>query len=323
MHRRQLLAVAVSAGALASGSAASAAGRPKTGSSWPIVAKDGTGLFVREWGRGGAVVFTHSLALSSEIWFRQMIYLAEAGFRCIAYDRRGHGRSDVPATGYDLDTLADDLACVIESVDEREVVLVGHSMGAGEILRYVARHGTTRVSKIALLAPTTPCLLAAVDNPTGIPRAGLEKLSGQWTADFPKWVEDNKRPFFAPETSAAMMDWLSGLMLETYLPVVLACNRAMIEADHRPGLTSIDKPVLIIHGDKDVSAPLDLTGRPTAAGIPSAKLEIYAGAPHGLFVTHADRVNADLRLFMASTPNDGRSESDGSRANAKRNKRSL
>ena len=175
-------------------------------------------------------------------------------------------------------------------------------MGAGEIVRYLARHGSAKVTKVALLAPTTPCLLGSANNPAGLPRAAFETLDALWTADFPQWVNDNKRPFFTPGTSAAMTGWLVRLMLNTPLPVLLACNGAMVEADHRPGLRHIDKPVLVIHGDTDVSAPIDLTGRPTAARIPNARLNVYRDAPHGLFVTHAKRVNADLEMFIRGEP---------------------
>jgi len=298
-NRRELLAGATMAVLIAGGpaplAAAEARSRPNL-----IATRDGTPLFVRSWGRGPTIVFTHSLGLSSEIWVRQMIHLADAGYRCLAYDRRGHGRSGVPAGGYDLDTLADDLAQVIDGSGAGEVMLVGHSMGAGEIVRYLARHGASRVSRIALVAPTTPCLLASPSNPAGLPRAAFDALEAQWTADFPKWVDDNKRPFFRPETSGAMADWLSRQMLATSLPVLLACNRAMVATDHRPGLARIDRPVLVLHGDKDVSAPLELTGRPTAAGISGARLIVYRGAPHGLFVTDAERVNADLAAFAAA-----------------------
>lgn len=258
-------------------------------------------LFVREWGVGSPVVFTHSLGLSSDMWNAQVLYLAAAGFRCITFDRRGHGRSSVPASGYDIDTLADDLARVIDRVEHDDVALVGHSMGAGEICRYLARHGTRRVRRLALLAPTTPYLKAAPDNPTGLPTAFVDALHESWSSDFPAWVQANKRPFFVEETSPAMMDWLSRLMLQTALPVILACNQAMIEADHRAGLSHIDKPVLILHGDKDVSAPIQATGMPTAEAIPNAHLKVYPGAPHGLFVTHARQVNNDLLKFLRSS----------------------
>lgn len=278
--------------------AAPAARLLSPGSATPVLAGTGPRLFIREWGQGRTIVFTHSLGLSSETWHLQMLHLASKGFRCLAYDRRGHGRSDVPPGGYDLDTLADDLAGVINAGGTGQVALVGHSTGCGEILRYLARHGSARVSRIALLGTTTPCLLASASNGAGLPPSAVRALEEAWAADFPKWVETNKRPFFTPDTSVPMMDWLARQMLSTPLPVLLTCNRAMVEADHRPGLARVDRPVLLLHGDKDVSAPIDLTARPTAAGIREAQLIVYPGAAHGLFTTHAGFVNRDLEAFL-------------------------
>ena len=197
-----------------------------------------------------------------------------------------------------MDTLADDLAAVIEQLDLRDVVLVGMSMGANEILHYAGRHGTSRISRIALLAPTTPFALRTADNQYGAPKEFFEQNWKVWSRDFPKWVEDNKLPFFTPETSPQMMDWVANMLVETSLPVAIATNRAAISTDLRPVLAKIDRPVLILHGDKDQSAPLELTGRRTAAGVKGAVLKVYAGAPHGLFVTHMREVNADLLEFI-------------------------
>lgn len=263
-----------------------------------IRARDGAGLFVHEWGDGHPVVFVHAWAVSSAMWAYQTACLGDRGARCILYDRRGHGRSDPAADGFDLDTLADDLAAVVEGLDLHDVVLVGHSMGGAEIIRYLGRHGTGRIAKVALLAPATPCLLESADNPRGAPAAYFESLRAEWLADFPKWIADNKQPFFTPDTSPAMIDWLVSDMLRTPVGVAVACNRALAERDLRPDLARIDRPVLILHGDNDASAPLEITGRPTAAGIAGARLKIYPGAPHGLFVTHMARVNADLHAFI-------------------------
>jgi non-heme chloroperoxidase len=231
------------------------------------------------------------------MWAYQVADLSDQGLRCIACDRRGHGRSDVPAGGYDMDTLADDLAAVIEQLDLRDVVLVGHSMGCGEILRYVARHGSGRVAKIAFLAPATPFPLKTPDNPGGAPMAYFEQMWATWAKDFPRWVEENKGPFFAPQTSPAMVDWMIRMLEETPTPVAIATSRAMVTTDLRGDLARIDRPTLILHGDKDASAPVELTGRPTAAGIRGAVLKVYPGAPHGLFVTHLEQVNRDLLAF--------------------------
>jgi non-heme chloroperoxidase len=264
-----------------------------------IETRDGTRLHWREWGRGAPMLFVHSWAMRSEMWDYQVAALAERGFRCLAYDRRGHGRSDIPAAGYDYDTLADDLAAVIEALDLSGLTLVGHSMGGCEILRYLTRHGSARVKRIALLAPTAPLMARAPDNPAGVPAEVLEAVRAEWRRDFPKWVADNTAPFFTPETSPALVKWAVDMLLEIPLPVAIACNRAVTETDFRRELRRIEVPTLLLHGDKDASAPLPLTGEPAAALIPNCTFKRYEGAPHGLMFTHRERVNADLAEFAA------------------------
>lgn len=264
-----------------------------------IETSDGTRLHWRAWGRGAPVLFVHSWAMRTEMWDYQFAALAERGCRCIGYDRRGHGRSDIPAEGYDYDTLADDLAAVIAALDLRGVTLVGHSMGACEIVRYLTRHGSARVKRIALLAPTAPLLLQTKDNPAGFPAAALEAMRAEWRRDFPKWVADNTAPFFVPETSPEIIKWGIDMLLEIPLPVAIACNRTVAGSDLREDLRRIAVPTLLLHGDKDVSAPLELTGRPTAALIANCTFKLYEGAPHGLMYTHMERVNADLAAFAA------------------------
>lgn len=300
MQRRDVLISAVAAAALAATvrAAAAAANTAQRRSPPPAVrTRDGVGLFVRDWGEGRPVLFVHSWAMQSAMWAYQVADLSDQGLRCVAYDRRGHGRSDIPAGGYDMDTLADDLAQVVEQLDLKDVVLVGHSMGCGEILRYVARHGTSRVAGIAFLAPATPFVLQTADNPHGAPRASFEAMWAAWAKDFPRWVEDNKGPFFTPQTSPQLIDWTVRMMLETPAPIAIATSRATVNTDLRGDLAKIDRPTLVLHGDKDASAPLEITGRPTAAGIRGATLKVYPGAPHGLFLTHMDQVNADLLAF--------------------------
>lgn len=294
MQRRDLLLTA--AATIGTASAPAAATAPATPSP-KIRTRDGVELFHREWGSGRPVLFVHAWALSSAMWTYQIAELGQR-FRCIAFDRRGHGRSDVPNGGFDLDTLADDLGEVIEQLDLHDVALVGMSMGSNEILHYIGRHGTERIAKIALLGPTTPFVLQTADNPWGAPMVYFEQSQAAWARDFPKWIEDNKLPFFTPETSPQMMEWVAGMMREVPIPVAIATNRALISTDLRPVLGKIDRPVLILHGDKDVSAPLDITGRRTAAGIKGVVLKVYAGGPHGLFVTHMKQVNADLLAFL-------------------------
>jgi pimeloyl-ACP methyl ester carboxylesterase len=227
-----------------------------------------------------------------------MLPLSEHGLRCIGFDRRGHGRSS-EGPAYDIDSLADDLAAVLDALDLHGVTLVGHSMAAGEIVRYLTRHGSARVSGIALLGPTTPFLARTEDNPDGIDPQFFESFRRDWLMrDLPGWIEENIRPFVLPETSPQMMDWLRSMCLQASPRALLECNRATTTTDFRAELRAIAVPTLVIHGDRDVSCKLDLTGRRTAALIPGARLKIYEGAPHGLFITHADRLNADLLEFV-------------------------
>ncbi|HEY0623767.1 alpha/beta hydrolase [Sphingomonas sp.] len=299
MHRRNLL-LALTAGTIATTLAAPAEARAaQARAPAHVAARDGTRLAIRRWGRGRPIVFTHSWALDSTMWSRLFLDFAERGFECIGFDRRGHGRSDAPPSGYDMDTLADDLAAVIG--DRRDVILVGHSMGAAEILRYAQRHGTARIARIVLLAPVAPFLLKTTDNAVGAPEAFYEAIRAEWRRDFPKWIEANKAPFFTPETSVETMDAMKVMMLNTWLPAAIECNRALIGTDLRPALARVDKPTLVIHGTKDASAPIDITGRPTAAGIRGASLRVYEGAPHGLFATHHERVRDDILAFVGST----------------------
>jgi non-heme chloroperoxidase len=260
---------------------------------------DGTSLFYRDWGTGKPIVFVASWVMPSESWSYQMAALSEQGFRCVAYDRRGHGRSSDPGRGYDFDTLADDLAAVLEALDLHDVTLVGFSMGGAEIIRYVTRHGGARVGRLVSIAPTTPLMMRRPDNPQGFDEAVLEDLHRAFEQDFPRWVEENARPFVLPETSQATIEWVKSMALKTSLKAVIDCHRMLVREDFRAELQAIDLPVLVIQGDADISSPIDLTGRPTAELIPGARLEIYEGAPHGLFITHRERLNRDLAAFAA------------------------
>ncbi|CCE02354.1 alpha/beta hydrolase [Bradyrhizobium sp. STM 3809] len=295
MQRRDLLLTAATATFAATGARAAAPETPRS----RVRCSDGATLHCEDWGSGRPVLFVHAWALTSAMWTYQMADLSHRGLRCIAFDRRGHGRSDIPGSGYDLDRLADDIAEVIAQCDLDDVALVGMSMGCNEIVNYVARHGTARIARIAMLGPTTPYPLQTADNALGAPKAYFEQSWATWQSDFPKWIEDNKLPFFTPETSPQMMEWVAAMMRQTPIPVAVATNRALITTDLRPVLARIDRPVLILHGDRDVSAPLEMTGRPTVRGIKGAALKIYPGGPHGLFVTHMKQVNADLAAFLA------------------------
>jgi non-heme chloroperoxidase len=266
-----------------------------------IEAADGTRLAFTDWGEGRPVVFVHAWALPSPMWDYQRAPLSREGLRCIAYDRRGHGRSDAPKTGYDCDTLADDLAALLTELELNEVTLVGHSFGSGEIVRYLTRHGSRRIAKVALVAPAaTPFVMKTADNPNGVPPDNLAAFRAVIQQDFPKWLEDGRQGFFVADTSPALQNWVMQLMQTTPLWVALECNRIMTSTDFRAELPRIALPTLIVHGDRDVSAPIELTGRPTAALIPNAQLKVYEGAPHGLFLTHKDRLNADLLGFIKS-----------------------
>jgi non-heme chloroperoxidase len=265
-----------------------------------IETADGTKLAFSDWGTGQPVVFIHAWALPSPMWDYQIGALATQGLRCIAYDRRGHGRSSKPNFGYDCDTLADDLSALLTTLDLHDVTLVSHSFGSAEVVRYLTRHGASRIARIVLIAPAAlPFVMKSADNPNGIPEEQLEAFRKHvLQADFPKWLEEGKKAFFVAETSPSLQDWVKELMLTTPLPVAIETNRRVTATDFRKELPRISVPALIIHGDKDVSAPIDLTGRPAAALIPKAQLRVYEGAPHGLFLTHKDRLNADLVGFI-------------------------
>jgi non-heme chloroperoxidase len=270
-----------------------------------ISVQGGTRLFYRDWGTGRPVVFQAGWALPSEMWNYQITPLSESGMRCIAYDRRGHGRSDDAGTGFDYDTLADDLAAVLDTLDLQRAMLVSHSMAAGEVIRYVTRHGTGRISRIVLVAPAgVPYPVKTSDNPTGFDASIFEGFRKSFLLkDYPKWMADNERPFVVEGTSNAMVGWIKHLMLQTSMKALVEFNRSGTSTDFRKELPNITVPTLVIQGDKDVSAPIERTGIPTARMIPGAKLTIYHGAPHGLFVTHMDRLNRDLIDFAAA---DGR-----------------
>ncbi|AUX46470.1 arylesterase [Sorangium cellulosum] len=269
--------------------------RPAPG---PLIAtQDGARLFHRDWGAGKPVLFLSGWALSSEMWGYVMVDLVDHGLRCVAYDRRGHGRSSDPGRGYDYDTLADDLAAVLEQLDLREVTLVGHSMSGGEIARYLSRHGGGRIARAVFLAPTTPMLLRAADNPDGLDLSLVEQARAAMRADYPGWLADNAPPFFVDGTPPAMRAWVQQMMLQCSMKALLDCNRASVEADFRDDLRRITVPTLVLHGDRDVSAPLALTGEKTAALVPGSRLVVYEGAPHGLFITHRERLSRDLLAF--------------------------
>lgn len=263
----------------------------------------GTSLFTSAWGEGRPVVLLASAGMSSLMWDYQRIFLAENGFRAIGYDRRGHGRSDDPGSGYDYDTLAGDLAAVLEFHDVHDAVLVGHSMAGGEIVRYLTRYGSARVAKIALVATTLPFLAKTEDNPNGVTPEAAAGLRERWQQDLAQWLVELAPPFVgAGLPGCAVSDALvaQGIadMLRTTLRAHLECNKTIVGTDFRAELTKIAVPTLIVHGDSDASAPIEASGYRQAALIPGSELIEYQNAPHGLMWTHRDRLNDDLVAFV-------------------------
>jgi non-heme chloroperoxidase len=267
-------------------------------------ATDGTQIFYQDWGSGDPVVFTHSWLLDSNAWEYQFHALVEAGLRCIGLDRRGHGRSDVPGSGYDYDTLADDLAGLLQTLDLRGVTLVGHSMGGGEIVRYLTRHGRDRVTSIALVAATVPALLATPESPVGLDASHLDAFLHEIRTDRPGFYSSWKQAFFGTNLnsriSAEAVDASIEQARRTSPLAATACLQSVFHADFTAELRQLDLPVLIIHGTADANNPIDVTGRRTAALLPSAQFKEYDLAAHGLFMTHADELNSDLLAFIKS-----------------------
>jgi non-heme chloroperoxidase len=266
---------------------------------------DGTTLFYKDWGAGKPVLFIHGWALGCDMWEYQMPYLVGQGLRCIAYDKRGCGRSSQPWSGYDFDTFADDLAMMIEQLDLREVTLVGHSMGCGDISRYLSRHGMERVARAALVAPTTPFILKTADNPEGLDKSVFDNIVAELGRDRPHFLAVGAPAFFGTRgpncpVSQEMIQWAIGLFLPASPKAMTAMIRAMSETDLREDMHAFTVPTLIIHGNADQRAPIDLTGRRTAQAISGSQLKVYEGAAHGLFITERDRLNADLLAFIQS-----------------------
>jgi non-heme chloroperoxidase len=263
-----------------------------------VRAADGTSLFVRSYGAGIPLVFLSGWTLSSRMWDYQVAPLSEQGFRCIAIDRRGHGRSGDPGRGYDFDTLADDVEAVLQSHEVYGATLVSHSVAAGELVRHVTRHGSSRVVRLAILSSAaTPYLRKTADNPGGLDAALIASTRAEFSRSFPDWAEANAEPYFTPDTSRALRDWTINMMLETSLVAARGLNHSQTSTDFRPELAAIKLPSLVIHGDRDASAPLELTGRPTAQAIPGARLSVYEGGPHGMYFTHQERLNRELAAF--------------------------
>ncbi len=268
-----------------------------------VKTKDGVSLYYKDWGKGPAVVFSHGWPLSSDAWDEHMFFFASRGYRCIAHDRRGHGRSTQPWHGNDMDTYADDLAALMESLDIRKAVHVGHSTGGGEVARYMARHGTGRVSAAVLVGAVTPVMLKSAANPAGVPMEVFDKLRSDLLADRAQLFKDFTTPFYGTNrpgsaVSQGVQDtfWLQGM--QAGLKNLYDCIAAFSETNQTEDLKRMDVPVLIVHGDDDQVVPIDVTARIGARLIPNAELKVYPGAPHALTTTHRDQLNADILSFM-------------------------
>lgn len=312
MDRRDLLSVSVSvaAGAVAlSAPAQPRAATPTSGkgsrsqlkSASFIETRDGTALFYRDWGVGNGVVFASAWALGCDWWEYQMVALANQGMRCVAYDRRGQDRSEQSHQGYDFDTLADDLDSILDTLDLHNITLVAHSMGGGEAVRYLSRHGPSRVGRLVLVASITPSVLKSPDNPGGFDPAFLAKVRAALCQDRPGIIASAAPGFFGVPgnaVSAEMMQWWAQQLLRCPLNSMLELHHAFTEADFGADVRKITVPTLIIHGDNDASAPIDVTARRAAAMIAGSRLEIYEGAAHGLPITHMERLNRDLLAFV-------------------------
>ena len=301
--------------ALGSGSLAFAAKRPSTVASLNtapasiarssmIQTRDGTRIHFRDWGSGRCIVFVAPWGLCSDWWDIPLISLSERGWRCVAFDRRGHGRSDDPCHGYDFDTLADDIGAVLDGVDVQNAVIVGHSLGGAEVVRYLTRHRGRRVAHAVLIAPTTPFKMKTDDNPGGTPRETLQKTYESLKHDLPHLAAQAAPDFFGVPKNSVLsetMDWWCRMFLDRCSIKVLSdLFKLMNETDFRTELRTIRTPTLILQGDIDKSTPLELNARPTHELIPDSRLLVYENAAHGLPYTHTDRMLADILAFAGA-----------------------
>jgi non-heme chloroperoxidase len=270
-----------------------------------ITTRDGASIYFKDWGTGPAVVFSHGWPLNADAWDDQMLFLAERGFRAIAHDRRGHGRSSQPWAGNDLDTYADDLASLVASLDLADVVHVGHSTGGGEVVRYMRRHGTARVSKAVLIGAIPPLMLKTAANPGGLPMEVFDGIRERVLADRSQFFKDLTETFYGSNrpgshVSQGLKDafWMQGMMAG--FKNVFDCIKAFSETDQTDDLKHVDVPVLFMHGDDDQIVPIASSSEMAVKLVPNGRLTVYAGAPHGLCSTHKHQVNIDLLEFLRS-----------------------
>jgi pimeloyl-ACP methyl ester carboxylesterase len=266
---------------------------------------DGTQLYYKDWGTGQPIVLSHGWPLNADMWEYQMKFLADNGFRVIAHDRRGFGRSAQPWSGYDYDTFAGDVNELIEALGLRDVILGGFSMGGGEVARYIGRFGTRRIAKAILLSAVTPLMIRREDHPEGMDPAIFDGIRAGLLNDRPKLLDDFGPLFMGSDQEGSnvtkqMLAWTLSLGLQGGLKGTYDCVAAFSETDFRPDLAKFDVPTLVVHGDGDAVVNFDVTGKAAAALIKDAKLLVYKGAPHALYFSHKDRLNQDLLNFARS-----------------------
>jgi non-heme chloroperoxidase len=265
--------------------------------------EDGTQIYYNDWGTGQPVVFSHGWPLSADAFEDQMFYLASRGYRCIAHDRRGHGRSSQPWSGNDMDTYAEDLATLVEKLDLKDAIHIGHSTGGGEVARYIGRYGTKRVAKAVLIGAVPPIMLKSTSNPGGLPISVFDGIRSGVQADRSQFFKDLSVPFFGYNRPGAKVSegvresfWLQGM--RAGFPAAYFCIKAFSETNQTEDLKRMDTPTLVIHGDDDQIVPISDAGELQAKLIPHAKFKVYKGAPHGLCTTLKDQVNEDLLAFI-------------------------
>jgi non-heme chloroperoxidase len=273
----------------------------RTGST--ITVKDGTQIYFKDWGTGQPIVFSHGWPLTADAWDSQMVFLASQGYRCIAHDRRGHGRSTQPWNGNEMDTYADDLAALTESLNLRDAIHVGHSTGGGEVARYLGRHGTSRVAKAVLIGAVPPLMLKTPANPGGLPIDAFDQIRAGVAADRSQFFKDLTMPFYGYNRPGAKVSegvrdsfWLQGMMAGH--KSALDCIKAFSETDFTEDLKKIDVPTLIMHGDDDQIVPIGASAMQSAKLIKNNTLKVYKGFAHGMCTINADAINQDLLEFI-------------------------